>query len=94
MPDMEEKMSIINPKIEDLLDHSENKFTLVIESAKRARQITNFQKRLGEGIGGVAPMRLEDISKKPLTVALEEIAEGKIEYDRPEESEAEGDGEE
>jgi DNA-directed RNA polymerase subunit omega len=94
MPDMEEKMSIINPKIEDLLDHSENKFTLVIESAKRARQITNFQKRLGEGIGGVAPMRLEDISKKPLTVALEEIAEGKIEYDRPDESEAEGDGEE
>ena len=91
---MEEKMSMINPKIEDLLDHSENKFTLVIESAKRARQITNFQKRLGEGIGGVAPMRLEDISKKPLSVALEEIAEGKIEYDRPEGSEDEGDGKE
>ena len=67
---MEEKMSMVNPKIESLLEHSENKFTLVIESAKRARQITNFQKRLGEGIGGVAPMRLEDISKKPLTVAL------------------------
>lgn len=81
---MEEKMSMINPKIESLLEHSENKFTLVIESAKRARQITNFQKRLGEGLGGVAPMRLEDISKKPLTVALEEIADGKIEYDRPE----------
>ena len=81
---MEEKMSMINPKIESLLEHSENKFTLVIESAKRARQITNFQKRLGEGVGGVAPMRLEDISKKPLTVALEEIADGKIEYDRPE----------
>ena len=81
---MEEKMSMVNPKIENLLEHSENKFTLVIESAKRARQITNFQKRLGEGIGGVAPMRLEDISKKPLTVALEEIADGRIEYDRPE----------
>lgn len=91
---MEEKMSMINPKIEDLLEHSENKFTLVIESAKRARQITNFQKRLGEGMGGVAPMRLEDISKKPLSVALEEIAEGKIEYDRPEPGEDEEDGEE
>jgi len=91
---MEEKMSMINPKIEDLLDHSENKFTLVIESAKRARQITNFQKRLGEGMGGVAPMRLEDISKKPLSVALEEIAEGKIEYDRPEPGEDEEDGKE
>jgi DNA-directed RNA polymerase subunit omega len=86
---MEEKMTMVNPKIEDLLKHSENKFTLVIESAKRARQITNFQKRLGEGVGGVAPMRLEDISKKPLTVAMEEIADGKIEYDRPDPDEEE-----
>ncbi len=91
---MEEKMSMVNPKIESLLEHSENKFTLVIESAKRARQITNFQKRLGEGIGGVAPMRLEDISKKPLTVALEEIADGRIEYDRPEPGDDEEDAEE
>lgn len=90
---MEEKMTMVNPKIETLLEHSENKFTLVIESAKRARQITNFQKRLGEGIGGVAPMRLEDISKKPLTVALEEIADGKIEYDRPEAEDDEAEGE-
>jgi len=86
---MEEKAPIIDPKIEDLLAHSENKFTLVIEAAKRARQIINFQKRLGEGLGGVAPMRLEDISKKPLSVALEEIAEGKIEYDRSEMEDAE-----
>ena len=81
---MEEKSSIVDPKIEELLAHSENKFTLVIEAAKRARQIINFQKRLGEGLGGVAPMRLDDISKKPLSVAFEEIAEGKIEYDRSE----------
>jgi DNA-directed RNA polymerase subunit omega len=94
MPDMEEKMSMINPKIEDLLDHTENKFTLVIESAKRARQITNFQKRMGEGLGGVAPMRLADISRKPLSVALEEIAGGKIEYDTPDEDEDEGAGKE
>jgi DNA-directed RNA polymerase subunit omega len=86
---MEEKQTMINPKLEDLLDHSENKFTLVVEASKRARQITNFQKRLGEGVGGVAPMRLEDISKKPLTVALREIAEGNIEYERPEEDEEE-----
>ncbi len=81
---MEEKSSIVDPKIEELLEHSENKFTLVVEAARRARQIINFQKRLGEGLGGVAPMRLEDISKKPLSVAFEEIAEGKIEYDRSE----------
>ncbi|MBU4179450.1 MAG: DNA-directed RNA polymerase subunit omega [Actinobacteria bacterium] len=80
---------MVNPKIEELLEHSENKFTLVIEAAKRARQIINFQKRLGEGLGGVAPMRLEDISRKPLSVGLEEIAEGKIEYDRSEMEDAE-----
>ncbi|MBU4194186.1 MAG: DNA-directed RNA polymerase subunit omega [Actinobacteria bacterium] len=80
---------MIDPKIEELLAHSENKFTLVIEAAKRARQIINFQKRLGEGLGGVAPMRLDDISKKPLSVAFEEIAEGKIEYDRSEMEDAE-----
>lgn len=90
---MEEKQSIVNPKIEDLLAHSENKFTLVIEASKRARQITNFQKRLGEGIGGVAPLKLADISKKPLSVALEEISEGKIEYDRPESDEFDGEEE-
>ena len=81
---MENKSSMVEPKIEKLLEHSENKFTLVIESAKRARQIINFQKRLGEGLGGVAPMRLDDISRKPVSVALQEIAEGKIEYDRSE----------
>lgn len=86
---MEEKVTMISPRIEELLAHSENKFTLVIESAKRARQITNFQRRLGEGMGGVAPMRLEDISKKPLTKALEDIAEGNIEYDRPTEDDLE-----
>lgn len=80
---------MVTPKLESLLDHSENRFTLVIESAKRARQITNFQKRLGEGAGGVAPMKLEDISKKPLSIALEEISEGEIEYDRPEEGDEE-----
>lgn len=80
---MEEKQNMTDPKIENLLEHTENKFTLVVEAAKRARQITNFQKRLGEGVGGVAPMSLEDISKKPLTVSLEEIAKGDIEYVDP-----------
>ena len=83
---------MIHPKIEKLLEYSENKFTLVIEAAKRASQITNFQKRLGEGVGGVAPMRLADISKKPLTVAFEEIAEGQIEYQRPSEDEEDEEG--
>lgn len=74
------------PQLEDLEQKVDSKFTLVVEAAKRARQITNYQKRLGEGVGGVAPVKLEDISKKPLTVAFEEIAEGKLEYERVVES--------
>ena len=73
---------LMKPKLEDIEDKVDNRFTLVVEAAKRARQITNYQKRLGEGVGGVAPIKLEDISKKPLTVALEEIAEGKLEYEK------------
>lgn len=80
---MEERETMISPKLEGLLGYAENRYVLVIKAAKRARQIITFQKRLGEGIGGVAPMKLEDISKKPLTVAFEEIAEGKIEYVKP-----------
>lgn len=75
-------MVLMKPKLEDIEDKVDNRFTLVVEAAKRARQITNYQKRLGEGVGGVAPIKLEDISKKPLTVALEEIAEGKLEYEK------------
>lgn len=85
--ELEEQNSIVYPRIEDLLEHAKNRFELVVVAAKRARQIINFQKRVGEGIGGVAPLRLEDISKKPLTVALEEIAEGKVEVRRLEEEE-------
>jgi len=80
---MKEKESMVHPKLEKLLEYAENRYTLVIEAAKRGRQITSFQKRLGEGAGGVAPLKIEDISKKPLTIALEEIAEGKIEYEKP-----------
>ncbi|MDD5748912.1 MAG: DNA-directed RNA polymerase subunit omega [Actinomycetota bacterium] len=80
---MKEDSTKKTPKLEDLLEHCENRYTLVTEAAKRARQITNFQKKLGEGAGGVAPLKIEDISRKPLTVSLEEIAEGKIEYESP-----------
>ncbi len=52
---MEEKMSMINPKIEDLLDHSENKFTLVIESAKRSQADYEFPEKTGRRLGWRSP---------------------------------------
>ena len=76
---------MIEPKIDDLLATVDSKYTLVILSAKRAREINSYYNQLGEGLGRIVPPQVTSISRKPLSIALEEIAEGKIEYERPEE---------
>ena len=54
----------------------------MIVAAKRARQINNYHHQLGEGTFDDSPPPLvESRSKNYLTMALEEVAEGKIEYD-------------
>ena len=51
----------------------------MIVAAKRARQINNYHHQLGEGtFDDFAPPLVESRSKNYLTMALEEIAEGKI----------------
>ena len=51
----------------------------MIAGAKRARQINNYHHQLGEGtFDDFAPLLVESRSKNYLTMALEEIAEGKI----------------
>ena len=77
---------MIEPKIDDLLAAVDSKYSLVILSAKRAREINSYYNQLGEGRGEFVPPLVESgFSNKPLSIALEEIAEGKIEYERPEE---------
>jgi len=68
------------PRIDDLLDSAAgSRYALVIASAKRARQINNYHHQLGEGtFDDFAPPLVESRSKNYLTMALEEIAEGKI----------------
>ena len=69
------------PRIDHLLDHADGRYSLVIASAKRARQINNYHQQLGEGtFEDFAPPLVESRSKNYLTMALEEIAEGKIKY--------------
>ncbi|HLE77869.1 MAG TPA: DNA-directed RNA polymerase subunit omega [bacterium] len=63
---------MIKPPLEALLDRVENKYALVIVAAKRARQLKE----------GALPMVDVD-SGNPVTVALEEIAAGKIRFDLP-----------
>ena len=70
---------IINPPIDELLNVVDSKYGLVIMAAKRARQINNYHHQLGEGtFEDVAPPMIESRSKNYLTLALEELAEGKI----------------
>ena len=64
-----------------LLDNVKERYALVIVAAKRARQINNYHHQLGEGtFDDNPPPLVESRSKNYLTMALEEIAEGKIKY--------------
>ena len=75
------------PPIEDLLDKTDSKFSLVTLAAKRGRQINSYFSQLGEGLGAIVPPQVTSVSRKPLSIALEEIAADKITYDRPEDVE-------
>ena len=71
---------MINPRIDELLDNVDSRYALVIVAAKRARQINNYYHQLGEGTFEVPPPLVESRSKNHLTMALEEVGEGKIKY--------------
>ena len=71
--------TMMTPAIEDLLERTESKFILVTLAAMRSREITNYWGQLGGGIGAAIPPQVISTSSKPLSVALEEIAVGKIE---------------
>jgi DNA-directed RNA polymerase subunit omega len=77
---------MIEPKIDDLLAQVDSKYTLVILAARRAREINSYYNQLGEGRGEYVPPLVETggLTNKPLSIALEEISEGKIQADRAE----------
>jgi DNA-directed RNA polymerase subunit omega len=75
---------VIHPRIDELLERTESRYGLVIAAAKRARQINNYHHQLGDGtFEDVAPPLVESRSKNYLTIALEEIADGKIAAETP-----------
>ena len=72
---------MIHPRIDELMDQVDSRYALVIVAAKRARQINNYHHQLGEGtFDEFPPPLVESRSKNYLTMALEEISEGKITY--------------
>jgi DNA-directed RNA polymerase subunit omega len=74
---------MIHPRIDELLENVDSRYALVIVAAKRARQINNYHHQLGEGTFEEFPPLVESRSKNYLTMALEEVSEGKIKYTYP-----------
>ncbi len=88
----ERRASLMSPKVEGLLGKVDSKFSLVTLASMRAREINDYYNQLGEGLGRIVPPQVASTSRKPLSIALEEIDAGKIES-QPVAPEAEDDGE-
>ncbi len=62
---------MINPSIDTLVKKVDSKYTLVVLAAKRAREIMDGSASL-----------VDSKSNKQVTIALDEIAQDKITYER------------
>ena len=70
----ERRPSLMEPRIETLMSKVDSKFTLVTLAAMRAREINDYYNQLGEGLDRMLPPQVTSVSRKPLSIALEEIA--------------------
>lgn len=76
---------MIAPRIDALLEQVDSNYATVIVAAKRARQINSYYNNLGEGtFDEFPPPMVASQSGNYLTIALEEVAEGKLIYRYPE----------
>ena len=78
MTDRDRFDTMMEPRVEDLLERAGSKFSLVALSARRARQINSYYGQLGDGLGTIVPPQVTSGAAKSLTIAFEEIAEDKI----------------
>src|SRR4051812_19527618 len=79
---VERRASLMEPRIEPLMAKVDSKFTLVTLSSMRAREINDYYNQLGEGLGRIVPPQVTSVSRKPLSIAMEEVAANKIVYER------------
>ncbi|AHU88775.1 DNA-directed RNA polymerase subunit omega [Trueperella pyogenes] len=72
---------ITSPAIDELLEKVDSKYTLAVYSAARARQINSYRQEMKSGdqnITNIGPLVPALPEEKPLSVALEEIAQDKL----------------
>ena len=77
-------------KIDELLDEVDSRYGLVVATAKRARQISEYTATLGlnDALGIPGP-QVHTRSQHPLSIAIEELREGKLKVGLRERAEAE-----
>ncbi|HHC07124.1 MAG TPA: DNA-directed RNA polymerase subunit omega [Actinobacteria bacterium] len=69
---------LIEPPIGELVDRVGSRFGLAVLAARRARQINAYFNELGAGVGGYVPPQVHSLARMPLSIAMQEIAEGKV----------------
>lgn len=73
---------MIHPRIDKLLENTHSQYASVMMAAKRARQINSYYHSLSEGaFDEYPPPMVQTSSSNYLTIALEEIAAGKVKSD-------------
>jgi DNA-directed RNA polymerase subunit omega len=76
-----EGATVVEPRVDKLLEKIDSQYASVIVAAKRARQISSYYHGLGEGhFGEYVPPMVDTRSKNYLTIALEEIEADKLKY--------------
>jgi DNA-directed RNA polymerase subunit omega len=72
---------MITPRVDKLMERTDSHYAAVVVAAKRARQLNSYYRALGEGTyEEYTPPMVETPSGNYLTISLEELAAGKIEY--------------
>ena len=72
---------VIHPRIDELLEKVDSGYAIVIVAAKRARQINNYRRQLSGTSTTIRRRSSSPARRSCLTMALEEVAQGKLRYD-------------
>jgi DNA-directed RNA polymerase subunit omega len=73
--------AMIKPRVDELLARTDSHYAAVLVAAKRARQLNSYYRALGEGsYEEYTPPMVDTKSGNYLTIALEELAQGKLNY--------------
>lgn len=75
-------LPMVKPRVDKLIARTDSHYAAVVIASKRARQLNSYYRALGEGTYEEhTPPMVDAETGNYLTIALEEVAAGKINYD-------------